>query len=73
MISRKEALLQAQPYAVAFRVVGKREANCVQVISPQLFVFVAVRRTTTRTWLPSERVAECDWVILCVGIEIDAT
>jgi hypothetical protein len=75
MISRKETLLQAQPYAIAFRIVGKHEANCVQVISPQLFVFVTVRRTTARSltiWFPPVRIIEGDWTISCVRIEIDA-
>jgi hypothetical protein len=75
MISRKEVLLQAQPYAIAFRVVGKHATNCVQVISSQLFIFVAARRTTTRSltiWFPPERIVEGDWVISSVRIEIDA-
>lgn len=76
MISGKEALLQAQPYAIAFRAIGKRATNGVQVISSQLFVFVTVRRTTTTRSLtirfPPIRIFEGDWIILYISIEVDA-
>lgn len=65
-----EVLLQAQPYAIAFRVVGKHATNCVQIISPQLFVFVAVRRTTTRSPTITEQTFY-RWKKKYVGLEID--
>ena len=67
-----EVLLEAEPYAIAFRIVRKQAANDVQVISFHLAILIAICGAAARSWLPTERVTKIGWVVPTIRIKINS-